>query len=175
MTTDLFDRIIKDKGPLGKWADMAEGYYVFPKLEGPISNRMYFNGKKVVTWSINDYLGLANHPEVLKVDGEAALEHGMAYPMGARMMSGHTPFHEQLERECAEFVDKEKAYLLNFGYQGIMSAIDALVTFNDLTLKSSFKEESGMIGNTNLIDNEIVIGMGAGTISKWMNNLKNNL
>ena len=132
MTTDLFDRIIKDKGPLGKWADMAEGYYVFPKLEGPISNRMYFNGKKVITWSINDYLGLANHPEVLKVDGEAALEHGMAYPMGARMMSGHTPFHEQLERECAEFVDKEKAYLLNFGYQGIMSAIDALVTKNDI-------------------------------------------
>jgi glycine C-acetyltransferase len=129
---DLFERIVKDKGPLGKWADKAEGYYVFPKLEGPISNRMSFNGKKVITWSINDYLGLANHPEVLKVDGEAALEHGLAYPMGARMMSGHTPYHEQLERECAEFVDKEKAYLLNFGYQGIMSAIDALVTKNDI-------------------------------------------
>ena len=132
MTTDLFDRLIKDKGPLGKWADMAEGYYVFPKLEGPISNRMSFNGKKVITWSINDYLGLANHPEVLKVDGEASLEHGLAYPMGARMMSGHTPFHEQLERECAAFVAKENAYLLNFGYQGIMSAIDALVTKNDI-------------------------------------------
>tara|TARA_B110000971_G_scaffold221772_1_gene270477 strand:+ start:3534 stop:4841 length:1308 start_codon:yes stop_codon:yes gene_type:complete len=132
MTKDLFERIIEDKGPLGKWADKAEGYYVFPKLEGPISNRMSFNGKKVVTWSINDYLGLANHPEVLKVDGEAAKEHGMAYPMGARMMSGHTPKHEQLERECAAFVDKEKAYLLNFGYQGIMSAIDALVTKNDV-------------------------------------------
>ena len=132
MTTDLFERIIKDKGPLGKWADTAEGYYVFPKLEGPISNRMSFNGKKVVTWSINDYLGLANHPEVLKIDGEAAKEHGMAYPMGARMMSGHTPQHEQLERECAAFVDKEKAYLLNFGYQGIMSAIDALVSKNDV-------------------------------------------
>ena len=88
--------------------------------------------KKVVTWSINDYLGLANHPEVLKVDGAAAMEHGMAYPMGARMMSGHTPMHEQLEKECAEFVDKENAYLLNFGYQGIMSAIDALVTKNDI-------------------------------------------
>ncbi|MGY8938718.1 MAG: aminotransferase class I/II-fold pyridoxal phosphate-dependent enzyme [Flavobacteriales bacterium] len=132
MTTDLFDRLVKDKGPLGKWADMAEGYYVFPKLEGPISNRMSFNGKKVITWSINDYLGLANHPEVLKVDGEASLEHGLAYPMGARMMSGHTPFHEQLERECAAFVAKENAYLLNFGYQGIMSAIDALVTKNDI-------------------------------------------
>jgi glycine C-acetyltransferase len=132
MTKDLFERFVTDKGPLGKWADIAEGYYAFPKLEGPISNRMFFNGKKVVTWSINDYLGLANHPAVLKVDGEAALEYGMAHPMGARMMSGHTEFHEQLERECAEFVDKEKSYLLNFGYQGIMSAIDALVTKNDI-------------------------------------------
>ncbi len=129
---DLFERIIKDKGPLGKWAKQAEGYYVFPKLEGPISNRMYFNGKKLITWSINDYLGLANHPEVLKVDGEAAAEHGMAYPMGARMMSGHTEYHEQLENECAEFVDKEAAYLVNFGYQGIVSAIDALVSKNDV-------------------------------------------
>ena len=132
MTNDLFDRIKADKGPLGNWADKAEGYFVFPKLEGPISNRMSFNGKKVITWSVNDYLGLANHPEVLKVDGEAAVEHGMAYPMGARMMSGHTKYHEQLESECAEFVGKEKAYLLNFGYQGIMSAIDALVSKNDI-------------------------------------------
>lgn len=132
MTKDLFERIRQDKGPLGKWAEQAEGYYVFPKLEGPILNRMSFKGKKVITWSINDYLGLANHPEVLKADGEAATEHGMAYPMGARMMSGHTPFHEQLERECAAFVHKENAYLLNFGYQGIMSAIDALVTKHDI-------------------------------------------
>ena len=132
MTNDLFTRIKEDKGPLGNWADKAEGYYVFPKLEGPISNRMVFNGKKVITWSVNDYLGLANHPEVLKIDGEAAIEHGMAYPMGARMMSGHSKFHEQLENECAEFVGKEKAYLLNFGYQGIMSAIDALVGKNDI-------------------------------------------
>ncbi len=129
---DLFERIIKDKGPLGKWAKQAEGYYVFPKLEGPISNRMKFNGKEVVTWSINDYLGLANHPEVRKVDAEAAAEYGMAYPMGARMMSGHTEYHEQLERECAEFVNKESAYLVNFGYQGMVSAIDALVTKNDV-------------------------------------------
>ena len=132
MAKDLFERIEADKGPLGKWAKQAEGYYVFPKLEGPISNRMSFNGKKVVTWSINDYLGLANHPEVLKVDGEAAAEHGMAYPMGARMMSGHTEFHEQLEKECAEFVEKDAAYLVNFGYQGMVSAIDALVTKNDI-------------------------------------------
>lgn len=132
MSQDLFARIKKDKGPLGKWAKQAEGYYVFPKLEGPISNRMSFNGKKVVTWSINDYLGLANHPEVLKVDGEASMEHGMAYPMGARMMSGHTVYHEQLEQECAAFVDKEASYLVNFGYQGMVSAIDALVTKNDI-------------------------------------------
>ena len=132
MTKDLFERIKLDKGPLGKWASQAEGYYVFPKLEGPISNRMSFKGKKVITWSINDYLGLANHPEVIKADADAAAEHGMAYPMGARMMSGHTDFHEQLEQECAEFVNKESAYLLNFGYQGIMSAIDALVTKHDI-------------------------------------------
>ncbi len=132
MMKDLFERIIKDKGPLGKWAAQAEGYYVFPKLEGPISNRMLFNGKKVITWSINDYLGLANHPDVIKADADAAAEHGMAYPMGARMMSGHTVFHEQLEQECAEFVSKEAAYLVNFGYQGMVSAIDALVTKHDV-------------------------------------------
>jgi len=129
---DLFERIKKDKGPLGKWAKQAEGYYVFPKLEGPISNRMRFNGKEVITWSINDYLGLASNDEVRRVDGEAATEHGMAYPMGARMMSGHTKFHEQLEEELASFVHKEKAYLVNFGYQGMVSAIDALVTKNDV-------------------------------------------
>ncbi|MEP0737156.1 MAG: pyridoxal phosphate-dependent aminotransferase family protein, partial [Maribacter dokdonensis] len=93
---DLFDRILANKGPLGKWASQAEGYFVFPKLEGPISNRMKFQGKDVITWSINDYLGLANLPEIKKVDGEAAAEYGSAYPMGARMMSGHTEFHEQL-------------------------------------------------------------------------------
>lgn len=129
---DLFDKIYKDKGPLGKWADQAEGYFVFPKLEGPISNRMKFKGKDVVTWSINDYLGLANHPEVRKVDAEAGAKWGSAYPMGARMMSGHTELHEQLQVELAEFVQKEAAYVLNFGYQGMMSAIDALVTKDDV-------------------------------------------
>ncbi len=131
---DLFERITKDKGPLGKWAKQAEGYYVFPKLEGNISNRMRFNGKEVITWSINDYLGLANNPEVVKADADAAKEHGMAYPMGARMMSGHTEYHEQLERECADFVGKDAAYLVNFGYQGMVSAIDALVTKNDVVV-----------------------------------------
>ena len=129
---DLFSKIYKDKGPLGKWAEQAEGYFVFPKLEGQISNRMKFQGKDVITWSINDYLGLANHPEVRKVDAEAAAEYGSAYPMGARMMSGHTALHEKLQNELAAFVSKEAAYLLNFGYQGIMSTIDALVAKDDI-------------------------------------------
>lgn len=132
MVKDLFERIQKNKGPLGKWASQAEGYYVFPKLDGPISNRMSFQGKDVITWSINDYLGLANHPEVRKVDAQAAADYGSAYPMGARMMSGHTTLHEQLQNELAAFVQKEAAYLLNFGYQGMVSAIDALVTKNDV-------------------------------------------
>ena len=129
---DIFDRIIENKGPLGKWASQAEGYFVFPKLEGPISNRMKFQGKEVITWSINDYLGLANLPEIKKIDADAALAHGAAYPMGARMMSGHTDYHEQLENELAQFVNKDAAYLLNFGYQGIMSCIDALVAKDDI-------------------------------------------
>tara|TARA_B100000767_G_scaffold72666_1_gene69273 strand:+ start:27819 stop:29078 length:1260 start_codon:yes stop_codon:yes gene_type:complete len=129
---DLFEKIYKDKGPLGKWASQAEGYFVFPKLEGQISNRMKFQGKDVITWSINDYLGLANHSEVRKVDAEAANDFGSAYPMGARMMSGHTSLHEQLQNELAEFVNKEATYLLNFGYQGIMSTIDALVGKDDI-------------------------------------------
>jgi len=129
---DLFEKIYKDKGPLGKWASHAEGYFVFPKLEGKISNRMKFQGKDVITWSINDYLGLANHPEVRKVDAEAAAEYGSAYPMGARMMSGHTDLHEQLQNELAEFVNKEASYLLNFGYQGMVSTIDALVSKDDI-------------------------------------------
>ncbi|QEE50897.1 pyridoxal phosphate-dependent aminotransferase family protein [Flavobacterium alkalisoli] len=132
MVKDLFDRIQKNKGPLGKWASQAEGYFVFPKLEGPLANRMMFHGKEVINWSINDYLGLANHPEVRKVDAEAAAEFGAAYPMGARMMSGHTSVHEQLEQELAAFVHKESAYLLNFGYQGMVSIIDALVSKNDI-------------------------------------------
>ena len=129
---DLFDRIHQNKGPLGKWASQAEGYFVFPKLEGPISNRMKFKGKEVITWSVNDYLGLANLPEIRKADADAAAEFGSAYPMGARMMSGHTELHEQLERELAEFVDKESAYLLNFGYQGILSTVDTLVGKDDV-------------------------------------------
>ena len=114
---DLFDKFLKNMGPLGKWASVAEGYFVFPKLEGQISNRMKFNGKEVITWSVNDYLGLSNHPEVREIDAQAARDYGSAYPMGARMMSGHTEIHEKLEEELAEFVNKESAYVLNFGYQ----------------------------------------------------------
>lgn len=132
MVKDLFDRIHANKGPLGKWASQAEGYYVFPKLEGELGPRMKFHGKEILNWSINDYLGLANHPEVRKADADAAAQYGAAYPMGARMMSGHTSLHEQLQDELAAFVKKEAAYLLNFGYQGMVSIIDALVTKNDV-------------------------------------------
>ncbi len=132
MIKDLFERIQNNKGPLGKWASQAEGYYVFPKLEGDLGPRMQFQGKEILNWSINDYLGLANHPEVRKVDAEIAQKYGAAYPMGARMMSGHTKYHEQLENELAAFVQKESCYLLNFGYQGMVSIIDALVTKNDV-------------------------------------------
>jgi len=129
---DLFDRMYKDKGPLGKWAQVAEGYFAFPKLEGNISNRMKFNGKEVITWSVNDYLGLANIDEVRKIDADAAKKYGSAYPMGARLMSGHTELHEKLQNELAKFVKKEAAYVLNFGYQGILSTIDSLVSKNDV-------------------------------------------
>ena len=134
---DLFDRIYKNKGPLGMWASQAEGYFVFPKLEGPISNRMFFKGKEVITWSVNDYLGLSNLKEVRETDSKAASDYGSAYPMGARMMSGHTDIHEKLENELALFVEKESSYLLNFGYQGILSTIDALVGKNDVIVYDS--------------------------------------
>ena len=129
---DLFERMREDKGPLGKWAEIAEGYFAFPKLEGDISSRMNFNGHEVITWSVNDYLGLANNPEVRKIDAEAAKKYGSAYPMGDRLMSGHTDLHDRLQNELAEFVNKESAYVLNFGYQGILSTIDSLVSKNDV-------------------------------------------
>ena len=129
---DLFKKFESNMGPLGKWASVAEGYFAFPKLEGPISNRMNFNGKEVITWSVNDYLGLSNHPEVRKADADAAAQYGSAYPMGARMMSGHTSMHEKLEADLASFVSKESAYVLNFGYQGILSIVETLVNKNDV-------------------------------------------
>lgn len=129
---DIFERIKNNRGPLGEHAKEAHGYFTFPKLEGELSNRMMFNGKERLVWSLNNYLGLGNHPDVRKADADAAAEWGMAYPMGARMMSGQTKYHEQLEQELAAFESKEAAYLLNFGYQGMVSAIDALVTRKDV-------------------------------------------
>ena len=134
---DIFDRIRSDRGPLGKHARESHGYFTFPKLEGEISNHMTFSGKKVLVWSINNYLGLSNHPEVRKVDAEASAKWGMGYPMGARMMSGQTSMHETLERELAEFMLKEDSFLLNFGYQGCQSAIEALVTRHDVIVYDS--------------------------------------
>lgn len=124
-------------GPLGSYSRQADGYFMFPKLEGEIGNRMMFRGKEMLVWSLNNYLGLANHPEVRKADAEAAKEWGMAYPMGARMMSGQTVYHEQLERELAEFVGKESSFLLNFGYQGMISIIDSLVDRKDVIVYDS--------------------------------------
>ena len=128
---DIFDRISANRGPLGSHSHYAHGYFAFPKLEGEIKPRMMFRGKEVLTWSLNNYLGLANHPEVRRVDGEAAAAWGMGYPMGARIMSGNTSYHEQLESELADFMSKPDALLLNFGYQGILSTIDSLVTRHD--------------------------------------------
>lgn len=129
---DIFDKLNIDQSPLGHYAHVDPGYFMFPKLEGEIAPRMSFRGIKVLTWSLNNYLGLANHPEVRKVDAEASKEWGLAYPMGARIMSGNTQYHEQLESELAEFVKKESGLLLNYGYQGIMSIIDSLVNRKDV-------------------------------------------
>ena len=134
---DLFEKLRKDKGSLGQYQKQAHGYFSFPKLEGEIGPRMKFRGKEVLNWSLNNYIGLANHPEVRKADAEAAAEFGMAYPMGARMMSGQTSKHEELEHNLAEFVSKEDAFLLNFGYQGMVSIIDSIATRNDVIVYDS--------------------------------------
>jgi len=134
---DIFERITKNRGPIGQYQKAGHGYFAFPKLEGEISAHMKFRGKEVLTWSLNNYLGLGNHPEVRKTDAAAAAEYGMAYPMGARMMSGQTRKHEELERELASFVQKEDAFLLNYGYQGMSSIIDALTTRNDVIVYDS--------------------------------------
>lgn len=135
---DIFDRITNDQGgPLGQYREKAHGYFTYPKLEGPIEPEMMFNGSKMLAWTFNNYLGLANHPEVMKADAEAAAKWGFAYPMGARMMSGHTEQHEKLEKVLANFELKEDAYLFNFGYQGMVSTIDALVTRHDIIVYDS--------------------------------------
>jgi len=134
---DIFERITKNRGPIGQYQKAGHGYFAFPKLEGEISSHMKFRGKEVLTWSLNNYLGLGNHPEVRKADAAAAAEYGMAYPMGARMMSGQTRKHEELEQALASFVQKEDAFLLNYGYQGMSSIIDAVTTRNDVIVYDS--------------------------------------
>lgn len=129
---DIFEKLLKNYGPLGQHRERAHGYFAFPKLEGEIGNRMIFRGKEMIVWSLNNYLGLANHPEVRKTDGEASVKFGLALPMGARMMSGNSNYHEQLEKELAAFEKKEDAILMNYGYQGIMSAIDAICGRHDV-------------------------------------------
>lgn len=129
---DIFDRLLKNYGPIGQHRERAHGYFAFPKLEGEISSRMKFRGKDMIVWSLNNYLGLANHPEVRKADANATAEFGLAYPMGARMMSGNSNLHEQLEAELAAFVHKEDAILVNFGYQGMVSLIDVLCSRHDI-------------------------------------------
>jgi len=129
---DIFERLLKNYGPIGQYRERAHGYFAFPKLEGEIGNHMKFRGKDVIVWSLNNYLGLANHPEVRKADAEAAARYGLAAPMGARMMSGNSNYHEQLEKELADFVMKEDAALLNYGYQGMVSIIDVLCSRHDV-------------------------------------------
>ena len=134
---DLFEKLKSNRGPLGSYAKEVHGYFTFPKLEGEIGPRMVFRGKECLNWSLNNYLGLANHPEVRKADAEGAAQFGNALPMGARMMSGNSDLHEQLERELADFEKKEDAILVNYGYQGIMSCIDALVDRHDVIVYDS--------------------------------------
>ncbi|MCB9164367.1 MAG: aminotransferase class I/II-fold pyridoxal phosphate-dependent enzyme [Flavobacteriales bacterium] len=134
---DIFDKLRKDLGHIGRHAKNSHGYFSFPKLEGPLGSHMTFRGKEVLVWSLNNYLGLANHPEVRQVDAQAAADWGMAYPMGARMMSGQTKYHEQLEDALSEFMGKEDTFLLNYGYQGCMSAIEALLSRHDVLVYDS--------------------------------------
>ena len=134
---DIFNKIKTNMGALGQYSALAHGYFMFPKLEGEIAPRMMFRGKQVLAWSLNNYLGLANDPEVRKTDAEYTEQYGLAYPMGARMMSGHTTTHERFEKMAAEFEMKEDAYLLNYGYQGMVSIINALVDRHDVIVYDS--------------------------------------
>ena len=131
---DIFERLIKNYGPLGQHRERAHGYFAFPKLEGEIGSKMKFRGQEMIVWSLNNYLGLANHPEVRKADADGSARYGLALPMGARMMSGNSDLHEQLEKELAEFVHKEDSILMNYGYQGIMSAIDSICGRHDVVV-----------------------------------------
>jgi glycine C-acetyltransferase len=134
---DIFEKLRNNLGDLGKYMKQAHGYFAFPKLEGEIGTRMKFRGKEVLVWSLNNYIGLANHPEVREADAQASADYGLAYPMGARIMSGQTNKHEELEQNLAEFVGKQDAFLLNFGYQGMVSIIDAVCGRNDVIVYDS--------------------------------------
>lgn len=129
---DIFDKIDRSMGELGKYASQGHGYFTFPKLEGEIQPRMQFRGKEVLCWSLNNYLGLANHPEVRQVDADAAATWGLGYPMGSRMLTGNSNLHEKFEDEVSEFMGKEDSYLLNFGYQGMLSIIQSLTDRRDV-------------------------------------------
>lgn len=137
MAKDIFEKLKMDAGPIGKYAKDVHGYFTFPKLEGEIGNKMMFRGKECLVWSVNNYLGLANLPEVRKADADAAEKWGLAYPMGSRMMTGHTSEHEALEGEISDFMEREDTFLLNFGYQGMVSIIDSLVDRNDVIVYDS--------------------------------------
>lgn len=137
MPQDIFDKIKENRGPLGQYAKGVHGYFTFPKLEGELGPKMTFRGKECLVWSVNNYLGLGNHPDIRKVDAESAAKWGMAYPMGSRMMTGQTSMHEKLEAELSDFMRKEDTILLNFGYQGMVSAIDSLVGRQDVIVYDS--------------------------------------
>ncbi|MEA5261032.1 pyridoxal phosphate-dependent aminotransferase family protein [Arcicella aquatica] len=129
---DIFDKVSKGLGPIGAHAHYSHHYFTFPKLTGELGPRMTFMGKEMLNWSLNNYLGLANHPEVREADNKGTQDYGLAYPMGARMMSGNSDLHEEFEAQLAEFVGKEDAFLLNFGYQGVMSVIECICDRNDV-------------------------------------------
>ncbi len=132
MVEDIFDKVVNNMGPIGSHAHYSHHYYSFPKLSGELGPYMSFNGKRMLNWSLNNYLGLANHPEVREADAKASAEYGLAYPMGARMMTGNSELHEEFEKQLADFVGKEDAFLLNYGYQGVMSVVESMVDFKDV-------------------------------------------
>lgn len=144
--SDIFEKFKYTRGPIGQYQAKIHGYFSFPKLEGEISNRMYFRGKEKIVWSINNYLGLANHPEIRKIDADASAKYGLALPMGARMMTGNTDLHEKLEQKLASFVNKQDSMLLNYGYQGIMSVIDCLCSRHDVLVYDAEDHASIMDG-----------------------------
>ena len=132
MVEDIFEKVANNLGPIGSHAHYSHHYYSFPKLSGELGPYMTFNGKRMLNWSLNNYLGLANHPEVREADTKATMDYGLAYPMGARMMTGNTEIHEEFEKQLAEYVKKEDSFLLNYGYQGVMSVVEAMVDFKDV-------------------------------------------